>query len=320
MKLPTVHYLGGRYFCNTLCALVLLCAAVGGVKAQTYQSQRMGLAAYNVGINALLGGVGAAINKKPEQTLGNAFLKGLGKGAVGGLLIHQAKAVTYQIYAQEKLGWAWPARITNAIGSSIVQNAAANRGMLDRMHLNLWIVRADYDFKDRQFLLRAVPSTLAGAVYMHKYGSLNFSRSLQTGLFFYDIPSQKLINTTQVGHAVASSIAVGTPDFGEFNYHQVVAHEVMHNLQYEGAVWLNPYFNRIDQPLKERYAWYKTFSRYIYLDFNYLASSPLRLIGTKSPCHLGSFLEKEAQHYAARMYIECQEEYSGIELQNTSGN
>jgi hypothetical protein len=297
-------------------SLFLAFAVVTACRGQTYESQRLGFVAYNVGINALLGGIGSAINKKPEQSLTNAFIKGLGKGAAGGLLIHQSKALAFQISKQEQIAWAWPARLTNALGSSIVQNAAANRGMLDRFHLNLWVLRADYNLKERQFLLRAVPTALAGAVYMHKYGSLNFARSLQTGLFYYDIPSESLQNTTTVGHAVATSIAVGTPYFGHFDYNEVVAHEVVHNLQYEGAVWLNPYFNRIDKPLKERYAWYKTLSRFIYIDVNYVASSPLRLIGTQSPCHLGSFLEKEAQHYATRSYIFCEQESGGLKLQH----
>lgn len=294
-------------FCCTLCVLLLLHSGVAGF-AQTYQSQRVGYAAYNVGINALVGGFGSAINKKKGQSFGNAFLKGLGKGAVGGILIHQAKATAYQVYVREQEGWAWPARLTNALGSSIVQNAAANRGMLDRLHLNLWVVRADYDLKDRQLLVRAVPSELVGAVYMSRYGSFNFGKSLQTGLLFYDIPSDKLTHTKSIGHTIATAVAVGTPHFGEFSYHKVVAHELLHNLQYESAVWLNPYFNRIDTPLKEKFGWYKTLARFVYLDMNYLASSPVRLIGRNSPCHLGVFHEKEAHHYATRAYISCDEE------------
>ena len=276
-----------------LILLLLFGFSVAGY-AQSYQSQRLEFAAYNVGFNALAAGVGAAINKKPDQTPGNAFLKGLGKGALGSLLIHQAKASVYQIIKQEQYVWAWPAKITNTLGSSIVQHAAANRGMFDRLHLNLWFVRADYSLKDKQFLLRLVPSQVYGALYIKRYGDLNFSKSLQTGLHYYDTPLHQLLNGEAYGYATATSIAVGTPAYGDHYYYNVVAHEVMHTLQYESAVGLNPYLDRIDKPLKDRYSFYKTLSCYVYLDLNYLASSPLRTIGYRSSCHLGSFMENEA--------------------------
>ncbi len=291
----------------------LFLVKINPVAAQDFQSQRLQFTGYNIGFNALVGGVGAAINKKPDQTLGNAFLKGMGKGALGGLLIHTAKASVYQIYKREQYGWAWPARLTNALGSSIVQNAAANRGMLDRLHLNLWMVRADYNFKEQQFLLRLVPSEVVGAFYFSRFGNLSLSKSLKTGLVYYDIPFDVNSNSSTYGHSMATAIAVGTPYyFDEFFYYEVVAHEVLHNLQYESAVWLNPYFDKIDSALKQRSGFYKTVARFIYLDANLLATSPLRQIKAGGDCHFSRFTEREAQHYAIRSHIDCEDDYSGI--------
>ena len=298
----------------SLCVFLLLpacCFKGSQAMAQDYKNQRLEFAAYNVGFHALVGGIGAAINKKPEQSLGNAFLKGAGKGALGGLLIDQAKNSVYQVNWQGSYHMVWPVRLTNALGSSIVQNAAANRAMLDRLHLNLWLFRADYTFKERQFLFRAVPTQVYAAFYISRYGSLNFGKSLKTGLFFYDIPSDQLNNSRSYGHALATSIAVGSPYFGDFTYNEVLAHEVMHNLQYENAVWLNPYFDRVDKALKDRYGLYKTLSRFIYLDANVLAGTPARLIGAGGDCHFSRFSEKEAQHYATRQFISCEEKDGG---------
>lgn len=297
-----------------LLLLGLCCLQPTTAAAQNFQSQRLQLAGYNVGFNALVGGIGAAINKKPEQTRGNAFLLGLGKGALGGLLIHGAKTAVYPIYRYQQLGWAWPARLGNSLGSSMVQNAAANRGLLDRLHLNLWLLRADYSLKEKQFLLRLAPGEVAGALYLSQYGSLSLSKSLQTGLVFFEIDADAQPNTTTYGRSLATTIAVGIPYYFEKHfYYEVVAHEVMHNLQYESAVWLNPYFHKLDNRLKGS-GFYKTMARFVYLDANLLAQSPLRLIRGKGDCHFSRFTELEAHHYATRSHIDCEEDGSGISL------
>lgn len=289
----------------------LLCLHVQS-KAQSFESQRLGFAAYNVGLNALMGGVGAAINKKPGQTAGNAFLKGLGKGAVGGLLVHQAKASAHLIFKHEKLGYAWPARLTNALGSSIVQNAAANRGMFDQLHLNLWLVRADYKLKDKQFLLRLLPTALYGAVRFSRYGPLSVGKSLQTGFLYYQITSEDLLAQGTYGRSFSTSIAAGMPLYSQYMYHEVVAHEVVHGLQYENAVWLNAFGRRPDRYMKNKFDWYKTAARFVYLDANWLAQKPMRFFGQKEDCYLSRFSEKEAHHYATRSFIGCDDGYSGF--------
>ncbi|EMR01639.1 hypothetical protein [Cesiribacter andamanensis] len=279
---------------------------------QSYREQRLEFAAYNVGLNALMGGIGAAINKKPGQTAGNAFLKGLGKGAAGGLLIHQAKAAAHRIDRHEKLGWAWPARLTNALGSSIVQNAATNRGMLDQLHLNLWLVRADYDLKEKQFLMRLLPTAVYGAVKFTNYGHLDLRRSLHTGYLYYQFTSQELLDQGVYGRSLSMAIGVGTPYYSEYMYHEVVAHEVVHGLQYESGVWINAYLHKPDASLKKHLGWYKTLGRFVYLDANTLVQKPMRLFGRQEGCYLSRFSEKEAHHYATRSYISCEETYGGF--------
>jgi hypothetical protein len=280
-------------------------------RAQSFESQRLGFTAYNVGINALMGGVGAAINKKEGQTAGNAFLNGLGKGAVGGLLIHQGKASAYLIYKHENLAYAWPARLSTALGSSIVQNAAGNRGMFDQLHLNLWLVRADYRLKEKQFLLRLVPTAAVGALQFRQYGSLSLKKSLQTGYLFYTITDETILNGGIYGRSLSTAIAAGTPPYSDFMYHEVVAHELVHGLQYESGVWLNAFVNRPDAYLKNKFGWYKTLGRFVYLDANTLVQKPIRHFGVIEDCYLSRMSEKEAHHYATRAYISCDDTYGG---------
>ena len=59
------------------------------LKAQSnnFQSERTKMAAFNIGINGLFGGIGSLINNNDKETNFKTFLNGFYKGAIGGLLV-----------------------------------------------------------------------------------------------------------------------------------------------------------------------------------------------------------------------------------------
>ena len=288
-----------------LLSLSVTLSLPGVSQDQPYRVQRAEFAMYNMGMGALAGGVGAWVNKEKEQKWHRVFFKGMAQGLLGGYLMHQGKNLTYQIYAQERYAYAWPAHLVHAAGASIVQNAASNRNFWEHWHINLWLLRLDYDLPDRRFQARVFPSGVYGYFYLHKDGNLSLSKSLKTGFIFLENKSAKAYG----GRAAATTMAV---EADEFNYtrnyqYEVTAHEVVHSLQYEGAVYFNPLLNKADAKWKEKFRWYKTLSRFIYFDFNGIYDLiSYELEGwTNNPCYWDNFFEKEAEHYGNRKYLSC---------------
>ena len=271
---------------------------------QPYRAQRADFAVYNTGVGALAGGVGAWVNKEKEQKWHRVFFKGMAQGLLGGYLMHQGKNLTYQIYAREQYAYAWPAHLVHAAGASILQNAASNRNFWEHWHINLWLLRLDYDLPDRRFQARVFPSGIYGVLDLRKEGRFNLTKSLKTGFIFLDAEG---IDYKGFASATTMTVGVNSAVYPGYLY-RVGAHEVMHLLQYEGFVYINPLFNKVDAKWKENSDWYKAISRFIYFDFNglyYLAVYDWIGGGKYRPCYFDNFFEKEAEHYATREYLNC---------------
>jgi len=271
-----------------------------------FAAQRTKFALYNVGFNGLASGIGAVINKDEGQRWQQAFWKGIGQGALGGLMMHSGKALTYQIYKQENLLYAWPSHLVHAAGASIVQNAANNRNFWEQWHINLWLLRLDYAVEDKKFQARVFPSGLYGYFMLEADGRLNFRRSLATGLLYFDYDDYTFYD----GRSQATSIIVGLDEsiYGRAEYYSLAAHEVAHSLQYEGFVYLNPLFSELDKTWKEKHQWYQNLSRFIYFDLNglyFLGIYHLIEGGFDNPCYWQNFYEKEAEHYSHLRFVDC---------------
>lgn len=274
-------------------------------KAQ-FAAQRAKFALYNVGFNGLAAGIGAVINKEENQRWQQAFWKGVGQGALGGLLMHGGKALTYQIIKHENLGYAWSAHLVHAAGASITQNAASNRNFWEHWHINLWLLRLEYDLNQKQFLARVFPSAIYGYIMLETDGRLNSGRSLATGLLYFDYEDYIVYD----GSSQATSIIVGMDEsiYGRAEYYTIAAHEVAHSLQYEGFVFINPLLNKPDQQWKEQHDWYRKLSRFVYFDLNglyFLGVYHLVEGGRNNPCYWQNFYEKEAEHYSHRRFVDC---------------
>ncbi len=286
-------------------SLLIVLSLPGVGQDQPYRAQRTEFTVYNMGVGALAGGVGAWVNKEKEQKWHQAFFKGMAQGLLGGYLMHQGKNLTYQIYAQERYAYAWPAHLVHAAGASIVQNAASNRNFWEHWHINLWLLRLDYDLPDRSFQARIYPSSIDGYLSLRRKGKMNWSKSLKTGYIYLDIADVASYD----GGASVTTTALGVNEsvWPSNKKYDLTAHEVMHLLQYEGFVYINPLFNKADAKWKEKFAWYKTLSRFVYVDFNGLYGwiAYEQQGGRDNACYWDNFFEKEAEHYGNRKYLSC---------------
>jgi len=84
-----------RYLFTLICFLFVL---------KTYsQSTNTEAALYNIGLGSIFSGVGALINKKPNERWDKVLIKGMGQGALGGLLVYESKNLIGKIEKKQKL-------------------------------------------------------------------------------------------------------------------------------------------------------------------------------------------------------------------------
>lgn len=252
----------------------------------------------NIGINGLVGGIGAIVNKKKGEKTHKVFLKGLGQGCLGGTISHFGRELTYPIGNRERLEYAWLARFTNSVGTSITQNAASNINFWERWHFNLGFVRLDYRIKEKKFQARVFPSAIAGAIMVGRQGKLNLRKSLRTGIMVFERNGylSGLGGFDAIGLGYISSIGIDSNITGN-SYYRLMAHETMHILQYDSRIWINPFLNKTDQRLKSKSKLYNSLSKYIYFDFNGIVIYSTYLTQGHLPW-ICRYIEREADHYS----------------------
>jgi len=280
--------------------LILVFGLSMPLTAQNFKTQRTEFAITHIGINGLVGGIGALTNKKKGEKGFKVFIKGFGQGCLGGAFQVIGKDLTYQITSREELSYAWAARITSSIGNSITQNAASNINFWERWHFNLGVLRFDYQVKSNDFQARLFPSSIYGIAITARQAKFNLKRTLQTGILVYerDEPVSTLGRVSN-GIGIVSSIAVNKNLTGRA-YYGLVAHELVHTLQYDNMFWANPFLNRMDEKLKENSTFYQKTSKFLYLDLNGLTIAGLYMAQINRPWEC-RYIEREADHYSKRV-------------------
>ncbi|MEM9325783.1 MAG: hypothetical protein AAGA85_09010 [Bacteroidota bacterium] len=268
-----------------------------------FRRQRTQLAVVNVGLSGLVGGLGSAINKPKGDRFWKAFGRGFYRGAIGGLAHHTGMSMTHLIAKHETLALAWPARLVNSFGASIVQNAAEGRTFFERLHFNLYITRLDYYPGDRRLTAKLFTSSIYGMAVVGRGAQLNIRKSLASGIFVWE-------SNNNFSNAIADSFATGQVssigmrlDIPEDSYYDIFAHEAAHILQYDRKVGGNALLRHPSERLMERSRFYQGLSRFVYFDLN----GPLfwvayRMVGDEHSCN---YFEQEAENYSNRVAYRC---------------
>lgn len=282
-----------------LLLLIIIISSIKKLSAQDFNQQRKEFAIINIGINGFAGGIGALINKRDGEKGFKVFMKGFGQGCLGGTFQTLGKELSYQINSKENLTYAWPARITSSIGNSITQNAANNINFWEKWHFNLGFVRFDYTIKEKKFQARISPTAFIGSGIAASQGKLNLKQTLQTGIFIFESDDFVWgLGGNSTGVTAFSSIALDKRVTGR-EYYDLITHEIVHVLQYENTVWINPLLSRVDHNLKENNKTYQKLSDYIYFDFNGLSLYGFYLTQLNKPWEC-RFIEREADLYGRR--------------------
>ncbi|MDT0645639.1 hypothetical protein RM545_02960 [Zunongwangia sp. F260] len=241
---------------------------------------------YNVGIGSILGGLGAVINKKPEDKFGKTFLKGLGQGALGGYLIFEGKRLVREFAETGSFGYVWPSKIVNSAGSSIIENAAANRDFWERWHLNFGFNRFEIDTKNNfKFSYRIMPFSLFAAATAALDSRLDVKYSLRTGTFVFR--SSEIDRDRNIyGQARLNTIIL----LSDYRGLAALPHEVVHTYQYEELSGFNSFLNKPMKRLSEKNKIVRLYNRLFYTDFHAVLTGGLHEAAE-------SFYEREAEYY-----------------------
>ncbi|WP_445749778.1 hypothetical protein [Polaribacter sp.] len=199
---------------------------------------------YDIGFGAVIGGIGAIINKKPTEKTGNVFIKGFWQGALGGYFVFESKRLIRATVKQDSYRYFWPSKIVNSFGNSILENAAANRDFWEQYHFNIGFNRLEFDLKNKgKFTYKIMPFALYATVNGFINGNLDVNKSLCVGTFIFK--SNKEIqggNFFNAGSAEAYSLTNQILYDENFFSISTLGHEIIHTYQYEQAVNFNSFF------------------------------------------------------------------------------
>lgn len=290
--------------------MIIFCFLVIGTfrlnaQSDNFRSERTKMAIFNIGINGLFGGIGSIINKKDGDKNFRTFINGFYKGAIGGTVSHVGLSMSHLIQSQENIVYAWPARLVNAMGSSIIQNAAENNKIFERLHFNLYVARLEYFPYRKEFKARFFTSSLYGIISVGIGNKFDLVKSLQSGILYFesDRGFQNVSGFSSIGTGQVSSIGMKS-DLLEEEFYRIYAEEVAHIQQYDRKVAGNAFVAKLDQKWKGNSKSYNLLSKYIYFDLNgpsfYFA---YRIANGNGYCN--NFFEKEAVNYANRRVGPC---------------
>ncbi|GAB5527638.1 MAG: hypothetical protein Roseis2KO_55100 [Roseivirga sp.] len=260
------------------------------------------MALYNVGLNGLIGGLGSLINQKDRDADFETFARGFYKGAAGGYLSHIGFTMTHRISKKENIAFAWPARLVNSLGSSMVQNAAENRKMFERLHFNLLLTRLEYNTQQRKFKIRLFTSSLYGLAVVGRGARFDLGKTLKSGIFYFESEG-RFSSSLGSGRATGQVSSIGMrADLTGSEFYDVFAEEVAHIIQYDRKVGGNAFAQGWDANLKESSQFYRGLAKYVYFDLNGPIFWLAYKIEDSTQCH---FFEQEAVNYANKRLDIC---------------
>ncbi len=230
------------------------------------QNNKTEMALYNIGLGGFVSGIGALINKKPNDKFGKTFFKAFTKGAFGGYLVYESKNLVGKIQEKEKLEYSWAAKVVNSTGISIIENASLNKEFLESWHMNIGFNRLEVQTRgDVKFKYRIMPFSLiemARAAYGNKF---ELNKTIRSGEFIFSATNLTNGSRTTKGVNYTNSIVY---DNGILNLYDVISHEIIHSYQYYDFNFVNTYFNKTFTKLENKSKFFRGLSSILYYDLN----------------------------------------------------
>lgn len=261
------------------------------------------MALYNVGLGSVFGGVGAVINKNPEDKIGETFLNGFWKGAIGGYLIYESKNIIGKIPEKEQWEYSWAAKAVNAAGTSIVENAASNRGVFEQWHFNIGFNRIELYTKNQfKIKYKIMPVSFILTTITAFSSKFELSQTLRTGEMIFS-KDDLALNSNKRGFVLGNVMVI---DENLLDNYFLFSHELVHIYQYYDYNFINSYFDKPLMNWSKNSNSFNTFNNLLYFDTHSIVLRSLYWYENKNTnCQYDNFFEYEADFFGRGRRVRC---------------
>ena len=251
---------------------------------------------YNISVGGVFGTIGAIINKKPNEKLDKVILKGFSQGTLGGYLTFESKRVLRLGVENEDWKLIWAAKLINAGGTSIKDNAAHNEDFWNKWHINIGFNRLEFETKNKlKINYKIMPVALVYNTLAFTQAKFDFDTSLKTGEFIFQSGDYRLYESGSRGVTFPGTIVLRN----NVNSYNIITHEIIHIYQSNDFSILNTYYIKPLKKIENKSKVFSKINNHIYYDFHYI---PLRLfynLETKSANkYYDNFFEHEAGYFS----------------------
>lgn len=268
------------------------------------QHQERTVFLYNTLFGGFSAGIGATINKPKDVDWKTAFVKGFWQGSIGGTINYESKKTLHLIYKNQNVAFALPAKLLNAAGNSIIENAARSEPFLQNWNIDYGPVRLDFSFNGkRKFTVRFLPMSVSAILDGVKDSKLDLKTSLWSGniVFAYH---KSYFFTRRGKNYLGASTGRGftyTATQSDSEVHYIIAHELVHEFQFKEYQVFNAWLKPFEQKVKTK-TLQKLFTNYIYFDAPYFLAA--YSLGGLFPNHDKNFFEFEADRFASNSIVQ----------------
>lgn len=252
---------------------------------------------YNVSIGSVIGAIGAVINKKPDENLGKTILKGFSQGGLGGYLTFESKRLIRAAERNDDWKILWGAKLVNAGGNSIKENAALNKNFWEKWHINFGFNRIEFETKDRfKINYKVMPVALVYTIGVASQTKFELVKTLQSGEFIFSSNTDRFIETNSAGIAYPGNIVLYTPYKDNF---QILLHEIVHIYQSNDFSQLETFLDKSYNSINTKSEFMSGINKYVHYDFRYLPEVIFHSIDHHNAYYYyDSFLEREAGYFS----------------------
>lgn len=262
------------------------------------QSNDTEAAIYNIGFGAVFSTVGAIINKKPNELIGEVIKKSLWQGALGGYISFESKRILREAQHQEKWEYFWVAKLVNSAGTSIKENASMNKDLWVKWHINIGFNRIEFNTIDEfSVIYKVMPASLVYTTDAFFRYDFNLQNSLRTGEFIFNTQIINDKENIDIGASTYPGYIVFENKFK--NDIKLVSHEIIHQYQNNDFTIFNTYYQKSLIKWSDKNKTINWLNRYIYPEFHYFILRPTYLIEENTAnTYYDNFYEHEAGYYS----------------------
>ena len=275
-------------------SFIFSCSFFSGQAKSTSSSKEL---LYNVSVGSVIGAIGAVINKKPEQKFGKIALKGFYQGALGGYVTFESKRLL-QI-AEQNQDWKllWCAKIVNAGGISIKENASANKDFWEKWHINIGFNRIEFETKEKfSISYKVMPVALIYTIGIASQTKFELGKSLKSGEFIFSSSSERFNETNSSGVTFPGAIILYSPYKNDFS---LLAHEIIHNYQVNDFSQFDAFIYKPIIYINNSSKTLKKINKYVYYDFRYIPQLLLyKIENSNNIYYYSNIFEREAGYYS----------------------